>query len=209
MLLKRPKRHRPQPPLIPWLNNLQSHGHPPQSQINGRPNLPRVQTHGHLPQSQINGRPNLPRVQTTNAIYKGYNIHAYTSDISEAVRSSYLFIVQHWGDYVHERTFNRIIAELNDFFGPKPVYDNLRSAYDIKAGTIHDPQVPKLNAAVLLEALWLTLKRINDPSTYAHFNETLNQIGTTCIQGITHRLFIDYMCIVHPFLQQKRPTEEK
>ena len=36
-----------------------------------------------------------------------------------------------------------------------------------------------------------------------HFLETLNEIGNTCIQGISHRLIIDYIAIYNDFLNSK------
>ena len=75
---------------------------------------------------------------------------------------------------------------------------NMRRVF--RNGFIQDPQLPGLNTAVMLLELWKLIKGSEDGRK--HFKETLDWIGGTCIQGVTHRVFIDYVAISQDMLME-------
>ncbi len=125
--------------------------------------------------------------------YLGYDIHAYTHQISILVKSmpSDLFNV-----IVSDIEFQNTIDEMTQKYGDKPAFSNFRSVFH--NNTIVDPEIPNINIALVLIRVWNKIKELNEPSTYNHFNETLDQIGHTCIQGVSHRLLMDY-CVLMNF----------
>jgi hypothetical protein len=124
-------------------------------------------------------------------IWKGYNIHAYTPEIQNQIQSVISELIAVYGTLVGQDTFQTILCEMHQKYGPKISFSNFKNNF--KQGWIRDPELPGLNSAVLLRAIWDTLKKKNEVSLYKHFDETLNQIGANCIQGISFRLFMDYV----------------
>lgn len=128
----------------------------------------------------------------TDKVWKGFNIHRYTPELEQLMNNaSYIEKLNGHGETVPEEEFRNIIRSLTKKYGPKVTYSNLEKNF--QKGWIKDPQLPSLNSAVLLRAIWEYLESKQDESLYKHFDETLNQIGTTCVQGISHRLFMDYI----------------
>lgn len=135
--------------------------------------------------------------------YKGDNVHAYTSDIRSNLAKWLPIIEEKSGKKsLSKLEFTNLCADLKVQYGPKPAIDNMLQNFHEYAnsetpgsdteGGITDPQLPGLDAAILLLSLW---KTIQDESMVRHFGETLDQIGSTCIQGITHRLFCDFVAL--------------
>lgn len=133
----------------------------------------------------------LPR--SHQKIWKGYNIHAYTPEIQNQIQSVISKLTAMYGTVVVQDIFQTILCEMHQRYGPKIFFSNLKNNF--KQGWIRDPELPGLNSAVLLQAIWDILKKKNEVSLYKHFDETLNQIGSTCIQGISFRLFMDYIAL--------------
>ena len=125
--------------------------------------------------------------------YLGYDIHAYTHQINTMVKSlpSDLFNV-----IVSDTDFQKTLDEMTQKYGDKPAFSNFRSVFH--NNTIVDPEIQSINIALVLIRVWNKVKELNEPSTYNHFNETLDQIGHTCIQGVSHRLLMDY-CVFMNF----------
>lgn len=124
-------------------------------------------------------------------IWKGLNIHAYTADIQTQISAHIQILTRLYGLSVKKDQFEIIMREMTQTYGTKVTFSNFRNNY--KNDWILDPDLPEFNIAVLLLAVWNILKCENDNSMYKHFGETLDDIGTTCVQGISHRLFIDYI----------------
>ena len=59
-------------------------------------------------------------------------------------------------------------------------------------GVIVDPELPGFNGASLFLYVWSRVKVLD---AYDMFYETALAIGTTCIQGISHRLIGDWVAI--------------
>lgn len=122
------------------------------------------------------------------AVYRGYDVHAYTSQIAQACGADTTLT----GELTDE-VFQSLLGDLERRLGPKPAYQNFRQHY--RAGAIRDPELPGVNVAVLLQKVWERVQRAADESMQRHFAETLDDIGMTCIQGISHRLFLDYQAL--------------
>ena len=124
------------------------------------------------------------------AAYAGENVHAYTTFIKNNL---HLYLPRLLENHLTDDEFKTIISEMETKFGFKPAFNNLKQHF--RQGKIVDPEIPDLNSAILLKLIWEKLKNLQDYSMFNHFNETLDQIGMTCIQGCSHRLFGDYIAI--------------
>lgn len=131
--------------------------------------------------------------------YKGYNVHAYTKDIRRVLPRWLPIISEVVGNAssLDHREFARLLIDIQRRLGNKPALQNIRKAYNPRARPpgIRDPDLPGLDSALLLKAVWVLVQETNDASVYGHFAETLDQIGNTCMQGITHRLFGDFVAL--------------
>ena len=119
-------------------------------------------------------------------IYLGYDVHAYTHQMNFVAES---YQSQFQGE-LSNNEFEMIIQELQEAYGPKVTYMNLRQVF--RNGSIVDPQVPCINVAIVLKTVWCKVKT-SEQSLKSYFNQTLDDIGMTCIQGISHRLLIDFI----------------
>ena len=123
----------------------------------------------------------------TANIYKGYNLHSYTSDMREMIPfiqkdlpiSTYL-------------TFSQALNFLNEKYANAyaHVLRNIQNHYKMGTGLL-DPHLPGLECGSLLVYIVELLKEYEDPTLWTHFGETLKQIALTCLQGCTHRLLAD------------------
>jgi hypothetical protein len=134
-----------------------------------------------------------PNNKSSSNIYFGDNVHSYTSQIQTNVMNYIPKLESKFGNKLSLGELNTILEELELKYGPKPVYNNMLSHF--RNDAIIDPEIPQLNVAVLLKAVWYYVCLANEKSLFNHFNETLDQIGTTCIAGISHRLFLDYIVL--------------
>ena len=142
---------------------------------------------GTLEQLYCNVDSLLLRLNERTPIYAGYDIHAYTSQLQK------MGITAFSDGVLSETAFRDILEEMEKTLGPKPAYVNFRNVY--RAGFITDPELPHINVALVLETVWKRVTQLDDPSIYRYFSETLDQIGMTCIQGISHRLYMDYQAL--------------
>lgn len=127
------------------------------------------------------------------AIWRGSDIHQYTDTVRQqaVARQSDIISLNGGVETVGADEFVALLSEIESVCGPKVTYSNLMKNYVASTGWIKDNEVPQLNSAVLLKLLWQRSK--GDDSLRGHFNETLDQIGATCIQGISFRLFMDFL----------------
>jgi hypothetical protein len=127
------------------------------------------------------------------SIYIGCNIHNYTSQIVDILPNFFGKIAY---KKVEIKTWNKSLNEIKkrypDHIAIKNIERNFKNCF------IKDPEIPNLNSACVLLIIWDTIKN-NDIMCF-HFLETLNEIGNTCIQGISHRLIIDYIAIYNDIL---------
>lgn len=129
------------------------------------------------------------------SIYIGYNIHNYTKQIVNV-------IPKYFGDSVYTKVdsneWNSAISVIQIKYPGNPAIKNLKRNF--QNGFIIDPQLPKVNSAKILILIWNQIK--DNDVLCKHFSETLKQIGNTCIQGVSHRLIIDYIALYNDIIEQ-------
>jgi hypothetical protein len=116
------------------------------------------------------------------------------------------FLVEVYHQVLEPDQWAVLLTELRQRYGNKRALQNMQSRF--RHGWIKDPDLPALNSSILLRAVWDKVKEKDDDSMYQHFGETLDTIGGTCIQGVSHRLFLDYVAIMEDE-EEQRLYEEK
>jgi len=129
------------------------------------------------------------------SIYHGNNVHAYTRQIHSLLPHYLQKLVK---EKLELTEWEGLVAQLHHHYGNHKAIMNMRRVF--RNGFIQDPQLPGLNTAVMLLELWKLIKGSEDGRK--HFKETLDWIGGTCIQGVTHRVFIDYVAISQDMLME-------
>jgi len=131
-----------------------------------------------------------------------WDVHYWTPVIRTSVNLHQTQVQQVFGTHMNPLLFRHILEDLAQILGVviQPALQNLGQAYDVARQGIFDSDLPSLNFAVVLYAIWGFLKydKQVDASTWQHFRETLEQIGSTCRQGITHRLWLDFLVFLTP-----------
>ena len=130
------------------------------------------------------------------SIYIGYNIHNYTSQIVNIIPK---FFEKIFYKKANVKTWNKSLTEIKKKYNNHIAIKNIERNFN--NGFIKDPEIPELNSAIVLLVIWDTIK--NNNIMCHHFLETLNEIGNTCIQGISHRLIIDYIAIYNDILDSE------
>ena len=148
------------------------------------------QTHPTLPNTT---QSKLISPNTSKPFYINDNIHSYTPQIQNIVEIHKKSLQDENGTEVDQKDFDTLITDMEKYYGEKKAFSNFKTHY--KKGGIHDPELPQLNVAVLLKTVWIYLQKNDDSSMYKHFGETLDQIDLTCMTGISHRLFMDYIML--------------
>lgn len=118
-------------------------------------------------------------------IYHGDNVHSYTNQIRSLLPTYRDFV----DGVLTDDDWQSLVKQLREKYGNHPAIQNMCRHF--KNGRITDPQLKELNTAILLQELWDLIKDV--PALSNHFKETLDTIGSTCIQGISHRIFIDFV----------------
>jgi hypothetical protein len=120
------------------------------------------------------------------AIYNGADIHAYTSMIRDVLNEQ--FSADCWQEAMTEPERFALLRDMKQHYPKHPAIGNIRQC--VKNGKLLDPELPPVNFLLVLQVLWTAIQEKN---SYSHFKETLDQISTTCIQGVTHRILIDWV----------------
>jgi hypothetical protein len=127
------------------------------------------------------------------SVYIGCNIHNYTSQLVNILPNFFGKIAY---EQVDIKTWNKSLNEIKKKYSNHIAIKNIERNFN--NCFIKDPAIPNLNTASVLLIIWDTIK--NNDMMCLHFLETLNEIGNTCIQGISHRLIIDYIAIYNDIL---------
>lgn len=121
------------------------------------------------------------------------DVHAATPAVRELVLNNAPYNASSYqtplNDAEHEELMHRLSAPAS--LWPPAFVQNFMTHYNISTHQLIDPHIPELNVSrVLLELFRMhEAKQIDDE----HFRlTTLVDIGMTCIQGISHRLFSDH-----------------
>jgi len=135
--------------------------------------------------------------------YKGRDLHAYTPDHQHRLP----LYVAHFQSRFPEKnnrldpgTFSLLLDQIRDALRIPGLYSgtietclqNLRSHYRAPEETIDSPELPGLNFALILLALF---RAVENSGNLGPFAETLSEIGNTCLAGITDRLLALYTAV--------------
>jgi len=107
--------------------------------------------------------------------------------------------------------FDGVCREIREHYAnsaPFAVVDQVLKKMELRRHAV-DMDLGGVVPAGLLVLVWFDyVKKINEPECYMHFSETLADMGTTCIQGDTHRLFSSLVAL-HRDLTTKIAEEIK
>ena len=117
-------------------------------------------------------------------LYHGWDVHSYSSSwAQEAAKHSRLLT-----ELVSEADFANLIQDISNHYNENlPVINMFRQTY--RRGGNQDPDLSNVNVAKLLLVTWEKVKELSEPTIFTGFKEVLNDIGETCLQGRSHRLF--------------------
>ncbi len=122
--------------------------------------------------------------------YKGWNVHSYTPDLNQ---NPWIFEFFEAHPAVPPEIWANLMFELRQCYGNLPAIINMESVY-VNQAHMKDPDLRNLDAAKVLYFLWIDHVKPNE-SLKQHFRETLEDIGSTCLQGISHRLLALFIAV--------------
>jgi hypothetical protein len=141
------------------------------------------------------------------------DVHAHTAALQQTITAANAELdAQGCIERMGAIDFEVLMHEIEDEFGPgMPAFANIRNLFRLgcaegrgggggdvgAAARIRDPDLPGLDIARLLQGLWLKRqvwqqRNPADQSLHNHLRETFQDISTTCLQGVSHRLLVDY-----------------
>jgi hypothetical protein len=198
-LVKRPQFCRPSQPMLPTLpitiRPIQCPYGPLQTQSWVYP-VPEPPPLVGLQETKISSP--IPTPTPTQRWYINDNIHTYTHYWRDQLPTLLPHLLP-GVTRVDAEDWTRLKLEIAEAYQQHTfvlaTLANIHQYYRVEDGSIWNPELPGLNSAVLLFALWTKLKQLKEPSLFAHFQETLFGIGTTCLAGITDRLLADWVAL--------------
>jgi hypothetical protein len=121
--------------------------------------------------------------------YKGYNVHAWSPLMKKLVLEQYTSLPAETNSArsKFKAVAGDIIAKLPQLAS---IVTKIESRFDIA-----DSDIGGLYEAGLLVIVWNQVRAFNEAETYKHFSDTMLDIGNTCVQGDTHRLFETYIAL--------------
>jgi len=133
--------------------------------------------------------------------YRGNDLHAYTPYLQTRLSTYINDFKMNYPQSVQPQEWISLMTTLQNKYGNDvtPALNNISQYYNSATGSIQTPELPGMNFAVVLMALWNYIVNQNneDQSLFTHFKQTLQDIGTTCLAGVTDRLFADWIAF-HP-----------
>ena len=123
------------------------------------------------------------------------DVHAWSRTLQETLQQFYPTLpsdcagyFSRWDTVMEQMKLRYSPSEFSEMRG---VLEKVKSRKDL-----HDRDLAELSPANLFCYLWVqTIYRVDDRDTYRHFYETVKDMGNTCLQGDTHRLFFSYVIL--------------
>jgi len=122
--------------------------------------------------------------------YKGRDVHAWSGTMKQLVVEKYSLLPS--ATTALRSKFDDTAAEINAKF---PHLASVVAKIKLRSACV-DNDIGGLYGAGLLVLVWQRVRSINEPETYKHFEDTMMDIGQTCLQGDTHRLFATYIALL-------------
>jgi hypothetical protein len=122
----------------------------------------------------------------------GYNVHNYSTAWSDEAKQ-HLTVLQ---ASVPPDEWNELLRELQES-APKSidVIQSFGARYVAQDGGYFDNDLANVNVSRLLLETWSLIKDLKDHSIYHGFEEILDDIRDTCLQGQSHRLFAYWIAL--------------
>lgn len=122
--------------------------------------------------------------------WKRPDVHAWSKDMKDLAEKEFADLPK--VTQVAVGLFEDACREIREHYtvpSAKAVVDQVLLKMERRRNAV-DADLGGVIPAGLLALVWFDyVKKINEPECYLHFLETLADMGTTCIQGDTHRLF--------------------
>ena len=136
-------------------------------------------------------------------MYKGWDVHFHTGDLREALKD------RTFATFIAKECHERMMAELLERYETVPqaavAILKMKGRYREEVGGYLDPDLG-LNVTAILDETWATVKQFaEDESVLRGFGEILADVGTTCIQGDSHRLLF-YLLGLEGDTEHHRPS---
>lgn len=123
--------------------------------------------------------------------YKGWDVHAYTPEIRQWFQQYLLPRLHDNGVFLTE--WMQLMKELRAVYQNVPAVhmalNKMQKRYSVQVRGYFDGDLgPGGNVASILKYTWQKVKSMKEPSIVRLFGEILIDIGSTCVQGDSHRL---------------------
>jgi hypothetical protein len=121
--------------------------------------------------------------------YHGWDVHSYTELLQQILPELHIS-----NDKFPSDQFNSLLGEIEQKYGRSimPCMNNIMNSY-YKDERISDPDLPNINFCYILNDLYLNSADVGVKLDDNLLKETLEEIGGTCLQGLTHRLTLLYL----------------
>lgn len=128
-----------------------------------------------------------------NKEWKQPDVHQWSETMRAQLTTEFPFLSAETAK--REVHFNDVCKEiLEKYKGDRmvsSVLDKIRGRIGLK-----DKHLCDILPAGLLAIVWTDqITLVDEPESYEHFRQTLEDIGGTCLQGDTHRLFSTYVAL--------------
>jgi len=121
---------------------------------------------------------------SSSPFYRGWDVHAYTRALREQLDAYPVPCVY------TPSVFADAVAQVRTRYACSPAalvgVANIVRRHDVRAGGFFDPDLRNMNGANLFIALWHEVQAVG---LYDAFAECLADVASTCMQGVTHRMF--------------------
>jgi len=121
------------------------------------------------------------------------DVHSRTPEMRNQLKAEFPDLVGH--SLRMGPLFSLACADIRAHYGGNQAVEHCLSKMERRASTT-DHDLGGVLPAGLLAIVWLDqVSRIDEPECYDHFLATLVDMGGTCVQGDTHRLFATYVAL--------------
>jgi hypothetical protein len=122
------------------------------------------------------------------------DVHAHTNEMREVINELYKTLPTQTQHRLSE--FDRATIEiLKHYEGDIHIINTIQKM--IARKDVLDSQLSNVSPAGLLSIVWFDI--IKPTSEFDHFRDTLNDMGGTCVQGDSHRLFATYVAFTSDY----------
>jgi hypothetical protein len=153
---------------------------------------------------------NIPVIQTPQVLtaeptqepsgleYQGWNVHSYTSQLQNKMNRMEDLLLHHYGSLLlKEVDYNKMWLHLKQQWPHITALSNIKQHIQVfpEGMSLVDPELPRVNILIVMWLIYTKLVVLQEPSMWQHVEETFQDIGNTCIQGISHRLWADFIAL--------------